>query len=342
MKATGRVSNPDADRYAHELSDRQRFVLDLIAAGRTNPEIAERLGITLNGAKWNVSEILTKLGFDSREEAAAYWRDHQRWPSRARRFLALLPTAPLWKPVLGVSVACAATLGVWLGVSAWTEPAARVPIEFYMDATVFQRREGNGFQLEPKATVPTTEVEWWYQDDGHFRQQFVNNSASGFDHELVVVADGNTVTYPIDGQYFQYSLECEEIDSHRLFNGMFLGLLPDASVDDLVRRINEQGGSFQMHAAVAGQDTVLGYQTTIVEYGPTWIVRGTSGGVGRIWVEPQHMVALRNTTQGNDGSEASRGEATKVVFDGSSVNSTFDSTLPKGQAADAYDCVPPG
>lgn len=44
-----------------ELTPRQREVLELVARGKTNPEIAETLGITLDGAKFHVSEILDRL-----------------------------------------------------------------------------------------------------------------------------------------------------------------------------------------------------------------------------------------------------------------------------------------
>ncbi len=55
---------------------RQREVLDLLVGGYTNSQIAERLNISLDGAKWHVSEIITRLGVDSRDEAAEYWRHH--------------------------------------------------------------------------------------------------------------------------------------------------------------------------------------------------------------------------------------------------------------------------
>ena len=55
---------------------RQREVLDLLVKGYTNSEIAQRLGISLDGAKWHVSEIITRLGVDSRDEAAEYWRHY--------------------------------------------------------------------------------------------------------------------------------------------------------------------------------------------------------------------------------------------------------------------------
>jgi DNA-binding CsgD family transcriptional regulator len=65
------------------LTSRQVEVLDLLARGRTNPQIAEALGISLPGAKWHVSEVMNKLGAASREEAVAAWREHQREGSAA-------------------------------------------------------------------------------------------------------------------------------------------------------------------------------------------------------------------------------------------------------------------
>jgi hypothetical protein len=51
----------------------------------TNDEIAERLGITSDGVKYHVSQILTKLGVESRHEAvaAAYSETGRRWWSVA-------------------------------------------------------------------------------------------------------------------------------------------------------------------------------------------------------------------------------------------------------------------
>src|SRR5690606_29491140 len=63
------------------LTERQRQVLPLIAENRTNREIALALGISLDGAKWHVSEILTALGASSRAEVGRWWRDAR--PARA-------------------------------------------------------------------------------------------------------------------------------------------------------------------------------------------------------------------------------------------------------------------
>ncbi len=92
------------ERY--ELSERQREVLGLMADGRTNYEIAQALGLSLEGAKYHVSEILGKLGVDSHEEAVAWWRGDQRLSQRLRRRL-----RGFW-PALGFGAAGAAALGV--------------------------------------------------------------------------------------------------------------------------------------------------------------------------------------------------------------------------------------
>lgn len=105
----------DAPRIVEPLTKRQREVLELIARGRTNYEIAQRLGISLDGAKWHVREVLARLGVESREEAAERWRHERSWLSRGSAAIgALLHFAPIRVAVLGaVSLA---TMGVVVGV----------------------------------------------------------------------------------------------------------------------------------------------------------------------------------------------------------------------------------
>ena len=53
------------------LTEREREIVVLLAAGRSNPQIAEALYISPKTASVHVSNILAKLGVDSRVEAAA-------------------------------------------------------------------------------------------------------------------------------------------------------------------------------------------------------------------------------------------------------------------------------
>lgn len=69
-------------RRTEDLTGRQQRVLELVARGKTNFEIAQELGISLDGAKWHLREIMAKLGCDTREEAVGLWLSR---PSRIRR-----------------------------------------------------------------------------------------------------------------------------------------------------------------------------------------------------------------------------------------------------------------
>ncbi len=58
------------------LSARECEVLALVAAGRSNREIAEHLVISEKTVASHISHILTKLGLASRTAAAAYAYEH--------------------------------------------------------------------------------------------------------------------------------------------------------------------------------------------------------------------------------------------------------------------------
>src|SRR5690606_29697317 len=94
-----------------EVTDRQLEVARLVAAGKTNGEIADALGITLDGAKYHVSELLGRLGLERREDIRAWYRQETR--SRRTRWLRVLSPLPVLAGV-GATVAVAALIWVAL------------------------------------------------------------------------------------------------------------------------------------------------------------------------------------------------------------------------------------
>jgi DNA-binding CsgD family transcriptional regulator len=69
-----------AKQAAVTLTPRQQEVMRLLQRGLTNGQIAEQLGISLDGAKFHVAEIISKLGANSREEAVTVWASRRRPP----------------------------------------------------------------------------------------------------------------------------------------------------------------------------------------------------------------------------------------------------------------------
>ncbi len=55
----------------HDLTEREREILALMVEGLNNTEIADRLVVSRSTVKFHVSNVLSKLGVDSRTEAVA-------------------------------------------------------------------------------------------------------------------------------------------------------------------------------------------------------------------------------------------------------------------------------
>lgn len=101
-----------------KLTPRQKEVLRLIARGETNGQIAERLGISLAGAKWHVSEIIGRLGVESREEAADVWREHRRLGRKVARLGGVLAVPKAgWMAVSAAALVAVAGVGVFVAVA---------------------------------------------------------------------------------------------------------------------------------------------------------------------------------------------------------------------------------
>ncbi len=113
-----------------DLTPRQRQVLALIEAGRTNFEIAETLGVSLDGAKYHVREILSKLGVESREEAVAAWRAEQRgnrWRWLSLTGLGFAKAAAVFGVIAAVAAGAAVAIVLLVGGDDDNDPVSPAP-----------------------------------------------------------------------------------------------------------------------------------------------------------------------------------------------------------------------
>jgi Tol biopolymer transport system component len=101
-------------------------VLDLLRQGLTNEQIAQSLGITRDTAKFHVSEILTKLGLESRREAAA-------WQGRPRVHPGWLPSFGLVRKLGAAGIVATAVLGALIIFAKEpSKPAKTLPPGIYV------------------------------------------------------------------------------------------------------------------------------------------------------------------------------------------------------------------
>jgi DNA-binding NarL/FixJ family response regulator len=74
LAAVGGTTTDGPLRGAAQLSPRQAEVAALVAAGRTNPQIAVDLGISVKGVEKHVGDVLLRWSAGSRFELARIWR----------------------------------------------------------------------------------------------------------------------------------------------------------------------------------------------------------------------------------------------------------------------------
>jgi len=151
MKRRGRPRHPDI------LTPREWEVLALLRDGLANPEIAERLGVTRDAVKYHVSEILSKLGVTSREEAAI-WRPSERpwWAAAAAALGDAARRLPPLGRIAAISVSVAVLAG--LGLLAWAVLVTRGSSENGDSAIAGQPPASPEQSLAPSPTPPVPDV----------------------------------------------------------------------------------------------------------------------------------------------------------------------------------------
>src|SRR3972149_2193546 len=114
--------------YPDVLTPREQQVLALLRQGLTNQEIADRLGISHDGAKYHVAEILSKLGVGSRLEAATWTPTPVRPGWLARIVIPVLgrvTTRTAARAVVGAGLAVIVVLAIGVGIRSPGRSGAR-------------------------------------------------------------------------------------------------------------------------------------------------------------------------------------------------------------------------
>jgi DNA-binding CsgD family transcriptional regulator/outer membrane lipoprotein-sorting protein len=343
----------EARRHERELNERQREVLALVADGLTNAEIGERLGMTLDGAKWNVSEILTKLGLASREEAAAYWRwrHGSRW-SRVRGWLG----APLLK-VAGAGAA--AVLGTGVVAALFSEDEAP-PVDepgrpFYLEAELEVVSYADSIGSNPVGTPPSEEpqvsrsvIRWAWQDMDHSRYEVEALEPAIDSGVFLVVADGSKqwVYQEQEGTFREDPLPPLP-DGFRVRPIGISVIVGTAAwredirtVDEFVTLLNE--GRREITVRVTGAESYLGRTVTVVSSGPvgcsstsTWEASGNEThseerctGSSELWIDEERMMVLRHIV--NNDAQSIDARVTRLDYDTEFEDSRFEFQPPAG------------
>ena len=66
----------DEEKGEQVLTERELFVLRLVASGASNQEIADNMSLSVNTVKTHLKNILSKLQLENRTQAAMYAMQH--------------------------------------------------------------------------------------------------------------------------------------------------------------------------------------------------------------------------------------------------------------------------
>ena len=323
----------DAAARHRDLTERQLHVLRLVAAGRTNWEIGEALGITIDGAKWHVSELLTKLGFSSREELTGYWRWHNRPGARLGRTFRGLFALPAFK--IAGAVAGAATLAgvavvAWLAVGGTDKqvPQRVPPFELVAQVTVVDnsRTVGTNIGGSPAASSASEEhhsvVRWAFKDFTHSRFEIESVDPALYSRTLTGAISGDTMLI-YDSLAHTYSKTPYQPPPggwamSPSFSLLF-GPMPFDNPGAFMESLRQTRGKTAKQVTVVGRDTILGRDTTIIELSPAVTGGGSDGverssGNVRFWLDEERMFVMRTSSDGGDSGQSYTLEVTELAY----------------------------
>jgi DNA-binding CsgD family transcriptional regulator/outer membrane lipoprotein-sorting protein len=334
-------------RHRGTWTERQRQVLDLLARRYSNAQIADELGITVDGVKWHIREILSTLNVQTREDAAEYWRKERGLPARLRRAgLPLAGGAALKWGAGALAVGAIAAVSLLAGVALRDDPTDSEPVaaqpagdsgtSFYLEAWMEQ---ANTALDEPHDTFAPnrSELRWWASGPRLWRKESSSYHWDGAFTETILLADGTFVWGYTPGQ-----AEYGKSDAHSWGDygsgpnlAMLVGPSPASNLTDLVARLDAYE-DLPRRVAVAGNDMILGRSVVVIEYEPlvhTLLADGSTGGgagVGRMWVDTETLFVLKHVGEVEGWGELFHVEVTTIRYGEQAAADTFVFVPPPG------------
>ncbi|HEX6032065.1 MAG TPA: helix-turn-helix transcriptional regulator [Tepidiformaceae bacterium] len=298
MRARGGTRARREDAVA--LTPRQEEVLRLLERGYTNAEVAEALGISPDGAKFHVGEIIGKLGVSTREEAVAAWRGQRRrrvplvalgalrWVGAAAAVIAVvsvsavlialavgddgddaaIPDAAVTTAPPGVSQTVGPTpaaMMVGCPERAPLQPSGGAALIDWIDFVRFEGISYAGHGFAPEATIPTSEIGQSY---GEVEFQLFNHvQEPGYqvrDCDSSYLPVG-TVLYTIKGYDPRFRLAMPDGKIYQAYSGE--GVSTAGDITDLRGKVTaiEFRGGLNGDATVVGRVTEPSEITRLVE-----------------------------------------------------------------------------
>jgi DNA-binding CsgD family transcriptional regulator len=307
--------------YPDVLTPREWEVLSLVREGLTNDEIARRLGLTERGARFHVSEILSKLGVESRQEAAK-WRAPRKPFAVGGLLMKSGASVAIAAVVLAMVVLALGILAMdWRASSSGNSepggtpdderPGPPLPLAGSSNVVPFHMEVALTYEPPGRPTFRTT-IARWYQGTNLWREEYLTTKG-------IIIVNGRTawhiqlesMTYFRSDRGGAAQWEVQHLEKPNLFG---IGPTNCNSLDELVRFV---GGLSGQSARVVGEEDFRGVRTQIIEYGRT-LPTTIPTMMGKMWVDPSgtKAVILRHQHQvvGQGNDESVDAEVTSISY----------------------------
>jgi DNA-binding CsgD family transcriptional regulator len=327
----GPVGRRGRPRHPDVLTPAEWRVLEHLREGITNAEIAVRLGITPDGVKYHVSNMLAKLGLPDRTALAAWQPRAARLeiPGRGvlRALFTLKVASILGGSVLIVGAAAAlalAALSLLPGESDDTSQAIATPTPgppavgtvLHPASFVFTQSFWSSGRLPGDNRIGETRSTGrvWYRSPGQWRAESTIEHPPNPSITSAEVISG--------GRIWQWTSDTQTVQENP-------GSIPEPG--DAGGKIGELSrfGATDMDAlqalwricyspVYAGEETVAGRATLVFDLGATRCPSASApdlNGPTRLWVDRETLFTLKSVVLATDGSVAMRSEISAIRYD---------------------------